>query len=110
MTRRISSRLKEMLDAQNITQKKLSELTGITESAISHYINGTRIPRGMNLIKIANALKTTTDDLLREEGDYENELIYAKSLIARNASKMTLQEKMDFIALITNEGGNDETG
>ena len=91
MARVITYRIKEMITKQGISQKQLSEMTGITESAISHYIKGDRVPRGANLVKIAKALGTTTDDLLSgdKEMDKERDLVFAKSLIARNASKMT---------------------
>jgi transcriptional regulator with XRE-family HTH domain len=111
MARSMTYRIKEMLKEKNISQKKLSEMTGITESAISRYIKGDRVPRGANLVKISKALGITTDDLLR--GDYEmdkdSDLVYAKSLIARNASQMTKEEKMEFIALLMDKGVPDET-
>ena len=110
MARSMTYRIKEMLQEKGISQKELAELTGLTESAISHYVKGDRVPRGTNLVKIANALGTTTDDLLSgdKEMDKEKDLIFAKSLIARNATKMTQEEKMDFIALLLNTGGVDE--
>ena len=111
MARVITYRIKEMITKQGISQKQLSEMTGITESAISHYIKGDRVPRGVNLVKIAKALGTTTDDLLSgdKEMDKERDLVFAKSLIARNASKMTQEEKMQFIQLLIDKGEEDET-
>lgn len=41
--------------------------------------------------------------------DKESDLVYAKSLIARNASQMTKEERMEFISLLIDKGGNDET-
>lgn len=111
MSKNIAYRIKEMLVQKNITQKQLSELTGITESAISHYIKGDRVPRGTNLIKIAKSLGITADDLLsdNEEIDKESDLVFAKTLIARNASSMTKAEKMEFISLLMDGGDKDET-
>lgn len=110
MTRSITYRIKQILKEKNISQKQLSEITGITESAISRYIKGDRVPRGANLVKISKALETTTDDLLKDdcEMDKNSDLIYAKSLIARNASQMTKEEKMEFIALLMDKGVPDE--
>lgn len=111
MARSMTYRIKEMLIEKNISQKRLSEMTGITESAISHYIKGDRVPRGTNLVKIAKALGTTADDLLSgdKEMDKESDLVFAKSLIARNASQMTKEERMEFISLLMDKGENDET-
>lgn len=110
MARNITNRIKEMLEEKGISQKRLSELTGITESAISHYVRDERVPRGMNLVKIAKALGTSTDDLLSvdQEKDKASDLVYAKSLIARNASTMTMEEKMEFIKLLMDKGVPDE--
>lgn len=111
MARSMTYRIKEMLDQNNITQKELSEKTGITESAISHYVRGDRVPRGANLMKIAKALGTTADDLLSgdKEMDKETALVFAKSLIARNAAEMTMEEKMEFVKLLMDKGVSDET-
>lgn len=109
MARSMTYRIKEMLDEKNISQKDLSKMTGITESAISHYVKGDRVPRGANLVKIAKALGTTADDLLSGdvELDKERDLVYAKSLIARNASQMTKEEKMEFVALLMEDDTNE---
>lgn len=111
MARSITYRIKELLQEKGISQKDLAELTGITESAISHYVNGTRVPRGANLVKIANVLGTTADDLLSgdKEMDKEKDLIFAKSLIARNAHQMTQTEKIEFLELLMNVRGLNET-
>ncbi len=111
MAGRMSEHIKQMLHEKNISQKALAEMTGITESAVSHYIKGDRVPRGANLAKIAKALGTTADYLLStdEETDESNDLVFAKALIARNASKMSTEEKMEFIALLMNKGSMDET-
>ena len=105
----MNEKIKELLGVKGISQKQLAEITGITESSVSHYIKGDRVPRGANLIKIANALGTTTDDLLNENehANKENDLMFAKSLIARNAYNMTREEKMEFISLLMNEGEID---
>lgn len=110
MSRSITYRIKELLNEKNISQKRLSELTGITESAISHYIKGDRVPRGMNLIKISEVLGISADSLIKDdrEMDKDRDLVYAKSLIARNASKMTTEEKMEFIKLLMDKGVPDE--
>ncbi|MCR5251816.1 MAG: helix-turn-helix domain-containing protein [Lachnospiraceae bacterium] len=111
MARSITYRIKEMIDQKGITQKELSEKTGITESAISNYVRGSRVPRGANLMKIAKVLGTTADDLLSgdREMDKERDLVCAKALIARNAAYMTTDEKMEFIKMLLDREGADET-
>ena len=96
--RTTTQRMKELISKKGISQKQLAKISGLTESTISHYVRGERVPRGVNLIKIAKALDTTTDYLL---GNEENEdFDYVKSLIARNSSRMTNDEKTTLVKLL----------
>ena len=45
-------------------QKELAEASGISESTISHYMKGTRTPKGENLVRLAKALDCTVDELI----------------------------------------------
>lgn len=59
---------KEILDNHGITQHKLSELTGISNSAIGRMINpesDNNLPDDSQMIKIAIALKLTSDEYQR---------------------------------------------
>ena len=96
--RTTTQRMKELISQKGLSQKQLAKISGLTESTISHYVRGERVPRGVNLIKIAKALDTTTDYLL---GNEENEdFDYVKSLIARNSSRMTNDEKTTLVKLL----------
>ena len=46
------------------TQKQLAELSGISEPTISHYMNGSRIPNGNNILRLARALNCSADALI----------------------------------------------
>jgi len=102
MTRSVTNRITELLQEKKMTQKQLAQASGMTESAVSHYVKGDRVPRGVNLKKIANALGTTTDDLLGHEGvpDKEDDLKVVKNLIARNAATMSKAEKMELLSIL----------
>ena len=99
MTEQNNNRIFELLKAKSMTQKDLALKTGITESAISHYIKGDRVPRGAILIKIAKALEVTTDDILNKEYDFSE----LKLLIARNTQNMSLEEKTQIIKILLDE-------
>ncbi len=105
MARSITNKITELLFEQKMSQKELANITGITESAISHYVKGDRVPRGINLLKIAKALGTTADDLLDENkgNDKESDLKIVKTLIARNAEMMTKEEKMELLSILIRE-------
>ncbi|WP_027218289.1 helix-turn-helix domain-containing protein [Butyrivibrio fibrisolvens] len=101
MGRGITERLVELLKSKNMSQKELSLKAGVTESAISHYVNGDRVPRGANLSKIANALETTTDYLLDgKAANKKDDLMTARLLIARNANDMTRDERMELMKIL----------
>lgn len=106
MARGITNRMAELLSRSGMTQKELSRASGVTESAISHYMRGERVPRGANLLRIAKALGTTADYLLSQdvEDNRREEVEMVKTILARNASKMTKEEKMELLSiLISNE-------
>ncbi len=104
MAKGMEYQITNLLYERGITQKELAKATGITESAISHYIKGDRVPRGVNLIKIAKALGTTTDYLLNHEGcsNKQTEFESIKTLIARSASQMTETEKLELVSILVN--------
>jgi transcriptional regulator with XRE-family HTH domain len=102
MAVRVADQIATLLFQRKMTQKELAKVTDITESAISHYIKGDRVPRGVNLIKIAKALGVTTDYLLDTgEGDEDdNQFRTVKTLIARNAEKMSMEERMELMRML----------
>lgn len=102
MARGITNKIAKLLSEQNMTQKELAQLTGLTESTISHYVKGDRVPRGVNLVKIAKALGTTTDYLLEteEKTNERDSFETVKTLIARNASNLTEAEKIELVGIL----------
>lgn len=101
-----AKRLKDLLQAQGLSQKELSAKAGITESAVSHYLKGDRIPRGAILLNIANALGVTTDYLLNEgepEHNSYDDVETSYQLLARNANTLTMEQKTRFLTLLLKE-------
>ena len=105
MANKIGKRISELLTERGISQKDLSIKANITESAVSHYVKCDRIPRGVNLAKIATALDTTTDYLLGvgETTDKDEDIALAKTLIARNAGDLSETERLELISLLTHK-------
>ncbi|MBQ8023556.1 MAG: helix-turn-helix transcriptional regulator [Succinivibrio sp.] len=91
----------EQLKKLSMSQKELAEATGLTESAVSRYVKGERVPRGINLMKIANSLSITVDQLLADDNT-KDDINVVKNLIARNASKMSDKDRLELINLLTN--------
>ena len=57
--------LKEKLEEKDMSQRELAEKTGMTEVSISRYVSDVRSPNLKALMKIADALGCTIDELVR---------------------------------------------
>lgn len=98
-------KVKELMKNQGINQKKLSQLSGITEASISRYLKGERAARLDIIINFAKALNVTTEYLLND--DEETNLKPYQEIataIARNGNGLTAEEKNQLIALILGNG------
>ncbi len=94
-------KVKQLMADKGINQKKLSQLSGITEASVSRYLNGERSARLDIIINFAKALNVTTEYLLND--DVETELkpyTEIATAIARNGSSLTAEQKNKLIALI----------
>ncbi len=102
MGKELGMRISQLLRTRNIQQKELAEQIGITETAISRYIAGTREPKPEVIANIATALHTTSDYLLGIENNDFN-FHQVRRIIARNSSSMTEQEKKALINALFGE-------
>lgn len=58
-----SMRLKKNMKRLNINATQLSEMTGITRTTISRYVNGRSVPSAYVFRKLTEVLHCTTEDL-----------------------------------------------
>ena len=97
----LNKRLLDTITKKRMTQREVALKSGITESALSHYIKGDRTPHAKVLAKIAKTLDTTIDYLLNGVAtDSQQEIAYAKELIARNISNISREEKLSIISIL----------
>lgn len=68
-------RLKEILAQRGITLKDFAQLSGISQSNLSNYLNGNISPTLDTLKKIASFLEIDVVELFKEKDDIE---LYAK--------------------------------
>lgn len=100
-----SKRLLERLKQIEMSQKKFAEELGVSEATVSRYLRGERKPSVNVVWRIARILHTTPDYLLAtDSGDslqaVERDMQDIKSLIARNAKNMSLDDKMELIRMM----------
>ena len=65
--------VKELRIEKGLSQQELGSAIGVTKVSICGYENGTRLPNLEKLVKLADALETTTDFLLGREIPIMNE-------------------------------------
>lgn len=73
--REIGERIKYWIRWKGFYQYEISELTGISEVMLSHYIYGDNVPNGYTLWRIAEALDISLDELVvfdRDINEYED--------------------------------------
>lgn len=64
MSEKIGDKIKKYRMSIKMTQAEFADRLGITGASVSAYENGTRQPSYYTLVKIANILGVTTDNLL----------------------------------------------
>lgn len=74
-----AKRIKELLKKNDMNQKELAEIIGTTETSISRYVQGHRIPKLPIAIKMAKALHTTAEYIMDQETD-DQETAYCRAL------------------------------
>lgn len=74
-----TKRIKELLKKNDMSQKELALLIGTTETSISRYVQGHRIPKLPIAIKMAKALHTTAEYIMGQETD-DQETAYYRAL------------------------------
>ena len=95
----VGERILELLKEKRITQKDLAMMVGITESALSRYINNEREPKLEVLANLATALDTTVDYLATgAKAQTSFDEIYR--LVARTSYTLTESQKMQIIEAV----------
>lgn len=69
-----NSILYDALACKGWSQKKLADETGISESTVSRYLNGERVPKINNIHKISDALDLDPMEILNYyiKGEHQN--------------------------------------
>ena len=94
-------RLALLLKQKNITQKKLAQLTDVTEAVVSKYMKGNCNPKASALISIANALDCTVDYLLGlSDISNKNELTPEIKSIQRTRQSLSQKDKIKYDTML----------
>lgn len=96
---KLGERIVTLLKEKHISQKDLAMMIGVTESALSRYINNEREPKLEVLANLATALDTTVDYLMvgaKAKTDFDE--IYR--LVARSSYTLSETQKMQIIEAV----------
>ncbi len=96
----------EIMKERNISQKQLSQLSGINESSISRYLHSGQKPRMDVVVNISKALQVDTEYLLEEDDKIESAFNTISTAIARKGGELSAEEKNQLIALLIGRDGN----
>lgn len=96
----LGKRITDLLNEKGMTQKDFANYVGITEASLSRYISGEREPKGEVIANMATALHTTSDYLLGVEQDKEISVPRITRLLARNASRLSQEERNKIIKIL----------
>lgn len=64
----LGKNIRRIRTAQNMTQSALAEKVGVSVQMINQIEWGTKVPSVPTLVRIAQALQCSTDEILSEEG------------------------------------------
>lgn len=96
-------KVQELMDKYEINQKKLSTLSGISESSISRYLSGSIEPRMDVVINIAKVFNVPANYFLEENSSKAlNVNAYKEtiSIVTRNKAKLNDKEKAEIIKVL----------
>ncbi len=95
----IGERIETLMKEEKLSQRELAAMAGVTEAALSRYINNERQPKADILANIATALNTTSDYLIKGETS-EEDFAEIYRLVARGAKNMDKDEKMRLVRIL----------
>jgi len=100
-------KVQELMRQNGWSQKKLAEMSGVTESSVSRYLGGERSPRMDIIVNFARALNVTVEYLLDEDTECNlDPYTEIATAIARSGNDLTAEEKTKLIALILGQRGD----
>ncbi len=95
-------RLKKLMERDNISQKELAKLSGISEASVSRYLSGDLRPRMDILANIAKVFNVSTSYLVGEVDNTVQSDAYEETLfvVTRNKSKLDDAQKAEIIKVL----------
>lgn len=102
----IGPRIRKYREAQNLSQKELAKLIGVSNSRISNWEQGINRPDVDILASICEALKVSPSELLDIRLKPEDMNEHERKVIMAYRTKVNLRQAVDILLGIDNDGVN----
>ena len=90
----VSEKLIQLRKSKGLSQEKLAEKLGVSRQAISRWENGTALPDANNILSISKLYNVTTDYLLNDDYESDDDLPKVKE------NKKILHTNLTLVAII----------
>lgn len=87
----LGNRIYQLRKSKNLSQKELGEMVGVSNKAVSKWENGTAIPKTDTLVKLAQILGVSPQEML--QGKTDNTLTLAQ--LSSQVNEMLLKEEIE---------------
>ena len=94
-----AKRLKQAMCAKGLRQQDLADLSGVSKSNISHYVNGNHIPDNVMALKLAKVLNVQPDWLMGIDKAPEYMLV-ERSELYETINRMDDKKKQRVLAYV----------
>lgn len=97
-----AKRLREAMQAKNMSQQDLADASGVTKSSISHYVNGKNIPDNFQAYKLSLVLDVPPEWLMGFDSEPEYIVVKGENLeLIRTIEKLGPEEKQQVMAYVS---------
>ena len=96
---KIAERLKKARESEQVSQQTLAMKAGISRSAVVHYEQGKAVPGGLELIKLAKALRLSPNYILSGSDAFFESKASEHALATEHKGKLTMRMTLCLMAL-----------
>jgi len=98
--RTIGEKIKDLLDEKDIQAKELAEYLGVTQPAMSNYLNNKRDISAQTIAKIAEYLNVTTDFILLDTDLARIKLNNREEQLLKTFNSMSKEKQDAYLRLL----------
>ena len=93
-------KLIQLRKERNWSQEDLAEKLNVSRQAISRWENGTAYPDAQNILQISKSFNITTDYLLNDDYEKDEDIPVVKTVIKEKESLITKKRNLHLVAAI----------